>query len=90
MAKEKKYCGGGTEKVFDNGGSVINCWIDTRSIQANDRGYISFSVGRRRSPSDKGATHWIAVNDYEKKEQKSEERAEAERQGFQPNDSLPF
>lgn len=52
----------------------------------NDKGYINLIIGGKR---DKDGEYWVAVNDYDPKEHKSEEKAERERQGFQPNDPLP-
>ena len=72
------------EKVFDNGGSVINAAFKIEELAqlANEGGWINITIAQRREPSDKGATHYAYLNEYEPKESKAESQ--------KPQDGLPF
>jgi hypothetical protein len=59
----------------------------------NERGYINLIVSQMRQPDKAGNTHTVYVDDWTPnaaKDAKNEERAEQTRQGFQPDDDMPF
>ena len=68
---DKKFVGSGKEKVFDNGGSVINISIkkeDLEGCKLSAKGYYFLTVATKREPDQYGNTHMIYENAYEKKE----------------------
>ena len=55
------------EKVFDNGGSLINAAFKVSELQehVDENGWVNLVIAKRREVSEKGATHYAYVNDYE-------------------------
>lgn len=72
MAEGKQYIENTfiREKVFGDGGSVLNCCTDAdtfiAAINANrdERGQFRFVIGKRKQPSQGGVTHWCAVDTW--------------------------
>ena len=67
---EKHYVGNGREKIFDNGGSVINIFIKTDELKKcqQHKGGFRLVVGKRREEDQYGNTHYVAEDTYQKKE----------------------
>jgi hypothetical protein len=65
------------EKVFDNGGALINAAFNVDELveHADDNGWVNLVIAKRREPSDKGATHYAYFSDY-KPENKPEKKPE--------------
>lgn len=74
---------------FDNGGSVLNIsvHVDELIIHKNKEGWVSLSVCKRREPSDKGATHYMKLNDFTPEEQVE---GQVEEKTTSSDDDLPF
>ena len=57
------------EKVFDNGGSVINCGFPLEELEAiAENGYVNITIAKRREASDTGSTHYAYKDEYKPKE----------------------
>lgn len=54
------------EKVFENGGSVLNCAFGVDELQelADSKGWVNITIAKRKSPSDNGKTHYAKHDDY--------------------------
>lgn len=82
------------EKKFDNGGSIIKLGFKADELVAfinqhkNSRGYINFSVGQRRTPSQYGDTHSVALDQFEPKQSEGAPAPRAERPV--DSDEVPF
>ena len=68
---EKIYIGDGKEKVFDDGGSIVGGSINLSKIPkehittgSDGNKYLRYKLCKRRSPSDKGQTHYIEVDTW--------------------------
>jgi hypothetical protein len=65
---DKKYVGGGWEKKFENGGSIISISIkkaDLMDMPEDGFGNIRLVVGTRRAPDEKSKqTHSVTVDQY--------------------------
>lgn len=73
---EKIYLNGAfvREKVFRDGGSLLNVTLTEADINAafaahgstDNRGQrvLRLVIGKRKAASDKGITHWVAVDTY--------------------------
>ena len=61
------------EKVFSNGGSILNLGIKVADLlefaqrHANERGYLNLSVQSRREIGKFGDTHTISLDTWVKK-----------------------
>jgi hypothetical protein len=84
--KQKTFVrGSAREKIFDNGGRILNVSLNVDDITAyaNDKGYAPLVVAERAEADDYGNTHYIYIDDYSIQKQKermqgvSEEEAEA-------------
>jgi hypothetical protein len=75
------------KKIFDNGGSVLNCSfkLDDLEQHANEDGWINITISKRREVSDKGATHYAFRNEYKPKTQEPKQAEQAPH-----DDNLPF
>jgi len=67
--KEKTYVISSIKKkTFDNGGSLLNANFKLDDLEEHAKnGWVSLTIAERRKPSDKGATHYAYVNDFEPK-----------------------
>tara|TARA_R100000315_G_C5219442_1_gene131678 strand:+ start:1010 stop:1264 length:255 start_codon:yes stop_codon:yes gene_type:complete len=71
------------EKVFDNGGSVINCGFPLEELEAiAENGYVNMTIAKRREPSDTGATHYAYKNEYKPKDFNLEDSKQNENDPF--------
>jgi hypothetical protein len=55
-----------TEKSFNNGGSVINCYLSRKkfiesimALPADEKGGVSLVISKLKQPTDKGNTHYV-------------------------------
>ena len=86
------------EKVFDNGGSLINAAFKVSELQehADENGWVNLVIAKRREVSEKGATHYAYKSEYQRQNsQPQQEMAPAPtQQQPTPNpiedDDLPF
>lgn len=65
--KKKNYIkGSAREKVFDNGGRVINIDLNVSELAAiaNDKGYAKITLSELREPDMYGNTYSIYENDF--------------------------
>jgi len=75
---EKTYINGFLikEKTFQDGGSILNCSIKiddfAKDVKAHAKdGWLNISISKRKTPSDKGISHYVTLNTYEKKEEEN-------------------
>lgn len=65
------------EKKFDNGGSIIKLGFKADTLvefinqHKNAKGYINFTVGQRKTPSQYGDTHSVALDQFEPKSEQA-------------------
>ena len=86
------------EKVFDNGGSLINAAFKVSELQehADENGWVNLVIAKRREVSEKGATHYAYKSEYQRQNsQPQQEMAPtSSQQQATPNpiedDDLPF
>ena len=66
---------------------VANFKVD--ELQANSKnGWVSMVISERREPSEKGATHYAYVNDYEPPQNNDEPKKSVNKKVVK--DDLPF
>ena len=64
--KEKIYLPSSIKNIETKYGSMMVANFKVDELQANSKnGWISMVISERREPSEKGATHYAYVNDYE-------------------------
>ena len=56
------------EKVFDNGGSLINAAFKVSELQehTDENGWVNIVIAKRREVSEKGATHYAYKSEYQR------------------------
>ena len=73
------------KKEFPNGGHVLNCAFNLEELESHAKdGWIRLVISERRSPSEKGHTHYAYVDTF-----KVEPKQAALPQEEQPDD-IPF
>lgn len=78
--------GSAREKVFDNGGEVINVSLNINDLTAyaNDKGYVPIVIAQRNEVDEYGNTHYMYVDEYSLQRQKErQETASAPEVGNQ-------
>ena len=55
------------EHTFDNGGSILKCSAKVEDLKKEldnmqKKGWANFNIVQRRSPSEKGVTHYAKVD----------------------------
>ena len=64
--KEKVYLPSSIKTIKTKYGSMMVANFKMDELQANSmNGWVSMVISERREPSEKGATHYAYVNDYE-------------------------
>lgn len=69
MSNNKIFCGSGKEKIFDNGGSLINCLIclddipEEHTFELDGKKFVKVAVCQRREASEK-STHYIEIDTF--------------------------
>ncbi len=84
--KQKIYLPSSIKNIETKFGGMIVANFKVDELQANSKnGWVSMVIAERKEPSEKGATHYAYVNDYEPpvKEDTSAKKEKAEQ-------DLPF
>ena len=94
---DKIFIGNGKEKVFDDGGSVINATITLDEFKQYFKEYgfttkqgkkmLKIIIGKRREPDQYGKTHWITLDQW-KPDRVPASNLDQKPQEFE--DSIPF
>ena len=64
--KEKVYLPSSIKNIKTKFGTMMVANFKVDSLQANSKnGWVSMVIAERREPSEKGATHYSYVNEYE-------------------------
>ncbi len=64
--KEKVYLPSSIKNIETKFGSMMVANFKVEDLQSNSKnGWVSMVIAERREPSEKGATHYAYVNDYE-------------------------
>ncbi len=62
------------EKVFENGSRVLNCAFNVEELASHAKdGWIRFVIAPRRSPNEKGMTHYVYKDSFEPKPQEQQQ-----------------
>jgi hypothetical protein len=96
---DKKYCGCGKVKVFQNGSEMLRLSFkaDDVSLLANNLkdGWVNINISKRKEPSKLGMTHYGYIDDW--LPQGKSDQAEAgfdspppKREAAKPDGDLPF
>ena len=87
--KEKVYLPSSIKNIKTKYGSMIVANFKMDELQANSKnGWVSMVISERREPSEKGATHYAYVNDYEPP--KDSQKVATKSVSSDNNDDLPF
>ena len=86
------------EKVFDNGGSLINAAFKVSELQehADENGWVNLVIAKRREVSEKGATHYAYKSEYQRQNSQPQQEMAPTPSQQQPtpnpieDDALPF
>ena len=98
MAQDRTYINQCSlrEKVFENGGSLINAAFKVSELQehADENGWVNIVIAKRREVSEKGATHYAYKSEYQRQNDQQQSQQESMQQQ-QPtsnplDDDLPF
>ena len=69
MAEEKNYIASSIKAHTTQYGTLINANLKMEDLQKIEKnGWIQITIAERRTPSEKGATHYAFENKYEPKE----------------------
>jgi len=92
--KEKVYLPSSIKNIPTKYGTMMVANFKLDELQKNSKnGWVSMVISERREPSEKGATHYAYVNDFEptKKPLMSETSRKDPMGGINsPSDDLPF
>jgi hypothetical protein len=81
--KEKIYLPSSIKQIKTKYGSMLIANLKMDELQKNSKnGWIGMVISERREPSEKGATHYAYVNDYEPQPTRKVESPE--------DDTMPF
>ena len=95
---EKIFCGKGKKGQYS---IKLNICLDDipsefKTVANNGKTYLRLEASERRSPDEKGNTHFVTVDTW-KPNQQSAPQAQAPKEGYNPSDydpkdpnSLPF
>ena len=87
--KEKVYLPSSIKNIPTKYGEMMVANFKLDELQKNAKnGWVSMVISERREPSEKGATHYAYVNDFEPKE--STKNAPKQATADDDGDSLPF
>lgn len=101
MADKKYLSGNGKEVVFQDGGSVINVYIDLDDAREkglifknkNKKDAIAFTIAKKREVGEYGDTHYLYHNERGSSKPAPVKAApvrEAPSKPSKPSDDLPF
>ena len=86
--KEKVYLPSSIKNIKTKYGSMMVANFKMDELKANSKnGWVSMVISERREPSEKGATHYAYVNDYEPP---VKENTSSSKKVVKSNDDLPF
>ena len=93
--KEKVYLPSSIKNIPTKYGTMMVANFKLDELQKNSKnGWVSMVISERREPSEKGATHYAYVNDFEptKKKPLMSETSRKDPMGGinSPSDDLPF
>lgn len=80
--KERIVVLSGQKTQFINVGLHVDEFKNFMEQHVNERGYINLTIGRRKTPSDRGDTHSLWLDDYKPKERTAAAHAQQQQQGF--------
>jgi len=73
--KEKIYLPSSIKEINTKFGTMIIANLKVDELVKNSKNnWVSMVISQRKEPSEKGATHYAYVNDYEPKLEKKEEK----------------
>lgn len=96
---EKKYCGCGKVKVFQNGSEMLRLSFkaDDVSLLADNlkNGWVNVNISKRKEPSKAGMTHYGYIDDWTPQGQSEQPEAgfdspPPKREAARPDGGLPF
>ena len=88
--KEKVYLPSSIKNINTKYGTMMVANFKLDELQKNAKnGWVSMVISERREPSEKGATHYAYVNDFEPKEG-TKNAPKQESSSDDDGDSLPF
>ena len=87
--KEKVYLPSSIKNIPTKYGTMMVANFKLDELQKNSKnGWVSMVISERREPSEKGATHYAYVNDFEPKE--ANKTAPKQSTSNDDGDDLPF
>ena len=87
--KEKVYLPSSIKNIPTKYGEMMVANFKLDELQKNAKnGWVSMVISERREPSEKGATHYAYVNDFEPKEKAN--TASKQESSSDSSDDLPF
>ena len=87
--KEKIYLPSSIKEIKTKYGTMMVANFKLDELQANSKnGWVSMVISERREPSEKGATHYAYVNDYEPPKDSS--KTAPKKTAVKAEDDLPF
>jgi len=87
--KEKVYLPSSIKNINTKYGTMMVANFKLDELQKNSKnGWVSMVISERREPSEKGATHYAYVNDFEPKEKVN--NAPKQESSSDDGDNLPF
>ena len=87
--KEKVYLPSSIKNINTKYGTMMVANFKLDELQKNAKnGWVSMVISERREPSEKGATHYAYVNDFEPKE--NAKNAPKQESSSDSSDDLPF
>lgn len=85
--KEKIYLPSSIKNIQTKYGTMMVANFKVEDLVANAKnGWISMVINERQKPSEKGATHYACVNDYEPPKQDNSKKESVK----VDDDSMPF
>ena len=86
--KEKIYLPSSIKEINTKYGTMMVANLKVEDLQKNSKnGWISMVISERREPSEKGATHYAFVNDYEPPK---DSKPASKKSTAKAEDDLPF
>ena len=87
--KEKVYLPSSIKNINTKYGTMMVANFKLDELQKNAKnGWVSMVISERREPSEKGATHYAYVNDFEPKEKAN--TTPKQESSSDSSDDLPF
>lgn len=92
MAEEKNYITSSAKRITTQYGELFSINIKMEDLVAIEKdGWVSITMAERKTPSEKGATHYLYQNKFEpKKGGGKKAKVEAANNMVAQDDDLPF